>query len=42
MSHHEFTKPHGVRMSDEEWKAQMAQEGEPAPADWKRDFLITE
>jgi len=42
MSHHEFTKPHGVRMSDEEWKSQMAQEGEPAPADWKQGFLITE
>ncbi|MGJ8697941.1 MAG: DUF3160 domain-containing protein [Verrucomicrobiaceae bacterium] len=42
LSHYEFLKPFGVRMSDEQWQVELQSNDELAPADWKRSFLITE
>jgi hypothetical protein len=40
LSHYEFTKPYGVRLSDEEWKDQLKAGNAPARPPWTRSYLV--
>jgi len=40
MSHYEFTKPIGTRLSDEEWKLTLENGQEPAFSSWKESYLV--
>lgn len=40
MSHYEFSKPLGIRLSSEEWKATLERGEEPAFSPWKESYLV--
>lgn len=40
MSHYEFTKPYGTRMTDAEWSAAVNAKTLPAPPPWTQSYLV--
>ena len=40
MSHYEFTKPLGIRLSDEEWLQTLNNGEEPTFSPWKESYLV--
>lgn len=40
LSHYEFTKPHGTRLTDEQWKASVKAGTLPAPPPWTESYLV--
>ena len=42
MSHYEFTKPLGTRLSDAEWKRILESGEEPAFSSWKNSYMAPE
>lgn len=40
LSHYEFTKPYGTRLTDEQWKASVKAGTLPAPPPWTESYLV--